>query len=129
MYNLTSFIALVQRAIKKPLVTVLLPRTSYTWGWRCEYNYVQFSYIGQVILSNYSIASKKQDGDRRWLLSRPTTIHNCIPQFHGHSRSVLSPWLFKLGKQNGCSRALWPVVTEMKKARYWQYLAFVNFAI
>ena len=96
MYNQTSFIALVQQAIKKPLVTVLLPRTSYTWGWRCEYNYVQFLYIGQVILNNYSIASKKQDGDRRWLLSRPTTIYNCISQIQGHSSCVVVSWTVQI---------------------------------
>jgi len=41
----------------------------------------------------------------------------------------LSLGLSKFGKPFGCSRVLWPVVTEMKKARYWQYLAFDNFAI
>jgi len=126
MYNLTSFIAIVQQAIKKPLVTVLLPRTSYTWGWRCEYNYVQFPYIGQVIHINYSIANINQHGDRRWLLSRPIKTHNRIPHIY-RCILVVSLWLSDLGKQDGCSRALPPVVTEMKKARYWQYLAFVNF--
>lgn len=127
MYNQTSFIALVQQAIKKPLVTVLLPRTSYTRGWRCEYNYVQFPYIGQVILINYSIAHINQHGDRRWLLSRPIKTYNRIP--HYSTIMVVLLWLFNLGTQLGCSRASRPVVTEMKKARYWQYLAFVNFAI
>lgn len=127
MYNQTSFIALVQQAIKKPLVTVLLPRTSYTRGWRCEYNYVQFPYIGQVILINYSIAHINQHGDRRWLLSRPIKTHNRIP--HYSTIMVVLLWLSNLGTQFGCSRVSQPVVTEMKKARYWQYLAFVNFAI
>jgi len=48
MYNQTSFIALVRQAIKKPLVTELLPRSSYPRGWRCEYNYDQFYWVGQV---------------------------------------------------------------------------------
>ena len=48
MYNQTSFIAIVQQAIKKPLVTELLPRSSYPRGWRCEYNYDQFYWVGQV---------------------------------------------------------------------------------
>lgn len=78
MYNVTSFIAIIQQAIKKPLVTVLLPRTSYARGWRCERNYVQFLYIGQVPFINCSIASINQDGDRRWLHSKPIIIHNQI---------------------------------------------------
>jgi len=71
MYNLTTFIAIVQQAIKKPLVTELLPRSSYTWGWRCERNYVQFLDIGQVTFITCSIAIIIQDGDRRWFLSKP----------------------------------------------------------
>jgi hypothetical protein len=126
MYNQASFIALVQQAIKKPLVTVLLPKTSYTWGWRCEYNYVQFPYIGQVIRINYSIAHINQHGDRRWLLNRPIKTYNRIPHYFV---IVMLLRLSNLGTQFGCLRASWPVVTEIKKARYWQYLAFVNFAI
>lgn len=78
MYNQISFIALVQQAIKKPLVTELLPRSSYTRGWRCDYNYVQFSYIGQVTFSNYSIANKKTG--RRLAMASQQAPHN--PQLH-----------------------------------------------
>jgi hypothetical protein len=78
MYNLISFIAIVQQAIKKPLVTELLPRSSYARGWRCEPNYDQFLYFGQVNLNNYAIANINQDGDRRWFLKK-STIHNRIP--------------------------------------------------
>ncbi len=79
MYNLASFIAIVQQAIKKPLVTELLPRSSYARGWRCEPNYDQFLYIGQVNLNNYAIANINQDGDRRWFLKKGIIIHNRIP--------------------------------------------------
>ena len=79
MYNLTSFIVIVQQTIKKPLVTELLPRSSYTRGWRCKRNYVQFLYIGQVNLNNYAIASINQDGDRRWFLKKTIIIHNRTP--------------------------------------------------
>jgi len=78
MYNLTSFIAIIQQAIKKPLVTELLPRSSYARGRRCERNYVQFLYIGQVTFNNCSIVTKTQDGDRRWFLSKLILIHNLI---------------------------------------------------
>ena len=128
MYNVASFIAIVQQAIKKPLVTELLPRSSYIRGWRCEYNYVQLLYIGQVILINYSIAHIKKHGDRRWFLSKPIKIYNYIQQLRRyiHVECLRFP---KIGKQNGWQRAFWLGVTEMKKARYWQYLAFNNFSI
>ena len=127
MYNLTSFIAIIQQAIKKPLVTVLLPRTSYTRGWRCERNYVQFLYIGQVTFISCSIASINQDGDRRWLHSKPITIHNRIPLISLLRQCGISLFV-PIRLKNGCSRAWSPVVTGTKKARYWKYLAFVNFS-
>jgi hypothetical protein len=125
MYNLTSFIAIVQQAIKKPLVTELLPRSSYAWGWRCERYYVQFLDIGQVTYTKRSIALNPQDGDWRWLPSKPQLKLNCIRWFFG-----VSGRLFALSSSDnpvGYSRAWQPVVTEMKNARYLEYLAFDNF--
>jgi hypothetical protein len=65
MYNADKIVVIGQQAKKKPLVTELLPRSSYIWGWRCGYYYVQFSYIGQVSLSNYPIACTTRIGDER----------------------------------------------------------------
>ena len=64
MYNLLSNSVIVQQAKKKPLVTELLLRSSYTRGWRCNVNYGQFSLIGQV--NTKSIAKRShlvENGD------------------------------------------------------------------
>lgn len=128
MYNRTNFIAILQQAIKKPLVTVLLPRTSYARGWRCESNYDQFFTVGQVTHPFYSIARQDHDGERRWLPCQQTQIKKKAYLQQPCFGVAMFPFPFNLGTNTGCLRAWQPVSTEMKNARYWQYLAFDNFS-
>ncbi len=76
MYNLTSFITIVQQAIKKPLVTEILPDHSYARGWRCEANYDQLFSFGQVAIKWFH--RQHDRGDWRWFLLKPILNHKLI---------------------------------------------------
>ncbi len=114
MYNVTSFIAIVQQTRKKPLVTELLPRSSYTWGWRCKANYDQLLSFGQVIRKWFH--RRYDSGDWRWFQKKPILNHNSIVQIavecclaYGNDR-----FLFVVLARliNGYSRTFLSVITN-----------------
>lgn len=108
LYNQATFAAIVQQARKKPLVTELLPRSSYTWGWRCEAYYDQFLLFGQVILISFHRLQKQSRGEWRWFLSKPIVSYNLITNYspicwlgHCHCYSL---WPLYAGLRRGYSR-------------------------
>ena len=113
MYNLASFIAIVQQAIKKPLVTEILPDHSYARGWRCEANYDQFLSFGQVTFKRFH--RQHDSGDWRWFFQKPILNHNlitrtvdcCLTRGGFCSLSAVFTRLFK-----GYSRVFMSVVTH-----------------
>ncbi|MFQ5436008.1 MAG: hypothetical protein ACE5FD_14130, partial [Anaerolineae bacterium] len=103
-----TFAAIVQQARKKPLVTELLPRSSYTRGWRCEAYYDQFLVFGQVILKRFHRQHKQPGGKWRWFLSKPIVSYNYITSYFpvrwlGHCHHF-SRRLLYVRLQNGYSR-------------------------
>jgi len=113
MYNLASFTVIVQQAIKKPLVTEILPDHSYARGWRCEANYDQFLSFGQVTFKRFH--RQHDSGDWRWFLKKPILNHNsiarvvdcCLTRGGFYSLSAVFTRLIK-----GYSRVFMPVVTH-----------------
>ena len=113
MYNLTTFIAIVQQAIKKPLVTEILLDRSYTWGWRYEPYYDQFLVFGQVIKGFHR---RYDNGDWRWFLKKPILSNNSMIQafaecghVYGNGRFLLMIFACLI---YGYARALASVVTN-----------------
>jgi hypothetical protein len=113
MYNLASFIAIVQQAIKKPPVTEILLDHSYARGWRCEANYDQFLSFGQVTFKRFHRQYVR--GDWRWFFQTPILNHNSIIQAVSccltcGSLCLLPVMFTRLVK--GYSRVSMPVVTH-----------------
>ena len=48
MYNLLNISVILQQAKKKPLVTEILPESSYPRGWRYSLDYGRYFAAGQV---------------------------------------------------------------------------------
>jgi hypothetical protein len=78
MYNLLNISVILQQAKKKPLVTEILPESSYTRGWRCRVDYGRSLISGQVY-SKYH--RHKCNGEWRWFLSAPRKTRNCIQPY------------------------------------------------
>lgn len=72
MYNQLSFIAILQQAKKKPLVTQILLDPSYRRGWRCEYYYGPFLDFGQG--THLQFHRQIAYGEWRWSVQTPPPI-------------------------------------------------------
>jgi hypothetical protein len=85
MYNADKIVVIGQQAKKKPLVTYLLVKRSYMWGWWCKADYDRFSLTGQVLKLPpvFSYRRKK--------VTCVSGIHQFLFPFHW--RMVSSKWV------------------------------------
>lgn len=119
LYNSLDFRAFVLQAKKKPLVTLLLAECRYAWGWRCELNYDQVLFFGQVFPnsiangSGYTAMVQPKAQPHLQLQPKNWIALRDAPEF-----ALLSGLL----SFRGAARAL-RLILEKQKARYWQYLA------
>lgn len=119
LYNRATIAAIVQQAIKKPLVTSLLPERSYTWGRRCELNYDQLFSFGQVIPKWFR--RQNNNGDRRWFrrfLKKPIASRNLIMRVFARCSCACgtdTSFMIFAGLTKGYSRVLAPVITNKRK--------------
>lgn len=114
-----DFRAFVLQAKKKPLVTLLLAECRYAWGWRCELNYDQVLFFGQIFPnsiangSGYTAMVQPKAQPHLQLQPKNWIALRDAPEF-----ALLSGLL----SFRGAVRAL-RLILEKQKARYWQYLA------
>lgn len=88
MYNWVRFVAILQEAKKKPLVTKTLPDPSYPRGWRYSLDYDRCFAIGQTSPEYHR---QQLVGERRWLRLTLITNHNSIAApFVAYSRRRLA---------------------------------------
>jgi hypothetical protein len=135
MYNVTTaaaMIAVAQQAIKKAPVTSTFPEGKPQAGLAMWINYGRFSMIGQAFLIIPSSVFKMKERDDGF--SSDPILHNSYARasFYRYSSEWISVvpcsfCTFPDGKEASCLQVWLLVVPETKKARYWQYLAFVNY--
>jgi hypothetical protein len=136
MYNVTTaaaMIAVAQQAIKKAPVTFTFPGAKSQTGLTVWINYDRFSMIGQAFLiipSSASMTREKDDGFSPVPLldkDSDSSTHWC---FGGLSSPVFgSSCVFRGEGEAGCPLGWLSVVVETKKARCWQYPAFISYLV